>query len=126
MAETAAVDPGLCRASGTWTRSEITTLIEMWPDHGNDEIARHLNRAPNAVAIKASRLGLPPRVQVRAAFANNARGAQRAGAKVRPCLRCKTSFFSDGAHHRICDKCKSGDAWASGSGSYISGLETFQ
>lgn len=126
MAETAAVEADRCRASGPWTREEITTLIEMWPNHGNDEIASSLNRAANAVAIKASRLGLPPRVQVRAAVAKSTRNILRSSTRVRPCLRCMTPFFSEGAHHRICDKCKSGHSWAAGSGSYVSGMESFE
>ena len=34
--------------------------------------------------------------------------------KERKCLMCGTRFESDGAHNRICPKCKSTEAWRRG------------
>ena len=34
--------------------------------------------------------------------------------KERKCLMCSTRFQSDGAHNRICPKCKSTEAWRRG------------
>lgn len=32
--------------------------------------------------------------------------ARRAHMRERPCLRCKTPFMSEGAHHRMCTRCR--------------------
>jgi hypothetical protein len=32
----------------------------------------------------------------------------------RQCLRCADVFPSEGAHHRICDRCKDSDDWQTG------------
>jgi len=34
--------------------------------------------------------------------------------KARVCLMCGVTFHSEGAHNRICPKCKSSQAWRSG------------
>lgn len=95
--------------SGPWTESDIETLIEMWHmKYTNADIAEVLERAENAVAIKASRLSLPPR-----------RDLERSeNAKIRKCLRCSSSFHSHGAGNRICDPCKASNEWMSGGDDY--------
>lgn len=95
--------------SGAWSEEDIETLIEMWHlRYSNSDIADVLERAENAVAIKASRLSLPPRRELE----------QAQGAKIRKCLRCTTSFYSHGAGNRICDTCKSSHEWRSGGSDY--------
>jgi hypothetical protein len=95
--------------TGPWSEEDIETLIEMWHlRHSNADIADVLDRAENAVAIKASRLSLPPRRELE----------QAKGAKIRKCLRCATSFHSHGAGNRICDTCKSSHEWRSGGSDY--------
>lgn len=100
--------PVKSRAASAWSLEDVETLIEMWNMRfTNEEIADVLERGPNAIAVKASRLNLPPR------------NAPVKLGKIRPCLRCATSFFSEGSGHRICDTCKSSDDWqSSGDGSY--------
>lgn len=91
--------------SGPWTEGDIETLIEMWHmRYSNADIADVLERAENAVAIKASRLSLPPRRDL----------DRNVGAKIRKCLRCASSFHSHGAGNRICEPCKSSSEWVSG------------
>lgn len=36
----------------------------------------------------------------------------------RACLSCGKSFASEGAHHRICDNCKTLQGWSGGNPSY--------
>lgn len=106
--ETADPDGGAQRA-GAWTDSDIETLIEMWHmRYSNADIADVLDRAENAVAIKASRLSLPPRRELE----------HRSDAKIRKCLRCGSSFHSHGAGNRICEPCKGSNEWRSGGDDY--------
>lgn len=94
---------------GSWTDSDIETLIEMWHmRYSNADIAEVLQRAENAVAIKASRLSLPPRRDLE----------RRNDVKIRNCLRCATRFHSHGAGNRICDPCKTSSDWTSGGDHY--------
>jgi len=103
-----AVDAGSTRA-GLWTQADIETLIEMWHmKYTNSDIADALERAENAVAIKASRLSLPPRRDLEG----------QTDAKIRKCLRCSTRFHSYGSGNRICDTCKSSHEWRSGGEDY--------
>jgi hypothetical protein len=102
------VEAGATRA-GLWTQADIETLIEMWHmKYTNADIADVLERAENAVAIKASRLSLPPRRELEG----------RKDAKIRKCLRCSTSFHSHGSGNRICETCKSSHEWRAGSEDY--------
>jgi len=94
---------------GAWTQSDIEALIEMWHmRYSNADIADVLERAENAVAIKASRLSLPPRRELE----------QNSFAKIRKCMRCSTSFHSSGPGNRICDPCKSSTDWQAGGDDY--------
>lgn len=96
--------------TGPWTDSDIETLIEMWHmRYSNTDIAEVLERPANAVAIKASRLSLPPRRELE----------RNKSAKIRPCLRCRSSFHSHGSGNRICDPCKSSSDWMSGGDDYF-------
>lgn len=99
---------------GPWAASEVSVLIRMWGEGAsNAQIAQKLNRNENAVAIKASRLGMPAKSQavekMRSADAKNTKKG-----KLRPCLSCQTTFFSEGVGNRICDGCKSTSSWSSG------------
>jgi len=102
------IDPGADAGpsrSGPWTEGDIETLIEMWHmRYSNADIADVLERAENAVAIKASRLSLPPRREL----------DRNTGAKIRKCLRCSSSFHSHGSGNRICEPCKTSSEWMSG------------
>ena len=95
--------------TGPWSDGDIETLIEMWHmRYSNADIADVLDRAENAVAIKASRLSLPPRRELE----------QAKDAKIRKCLRCCTSFHSSGAGNRVCETCKCSHEWRSGGSDY--------
>jgi len=93
--------PGVNRRPKSWSDEEIRTLAAMWATSTNAEIAQKLNRPANAVAIKASRIGLPRKDEA----ARMLKSAKK-GVKVRNCLTCRTPFYSEGAHNRICDPCK--------------------
>ncbi|MEP3669091.1 MAG: GcrA family cell cycle regulator [Roseibium sp.] len=102
--------------SGKWTDQDINTLIQLWSQGlSNAAIGEKLRRQENAVAVKASRLKLPPKS--RAGEALTQQKNKNSKAKVRNCLRCRSQFFSEGPGNRICDLCKSGSDWSSG-GSY--------
>lgn len=95
--------------TGSWTEEEIRTLVSMWRENRkNVEIAKTLNRSQNAISVKASRIGLPPKEKIPEAVSSNM--------KVRACLKCRGKFFSEGAGNRICSSCKNSDDWKSGGG----------
>lgn len=49
----------------------------------------------------------------------NNRGTQGNSVK-RVCLSCRKGFLSEGAHHRICDNCKTLQGWTAGNPSFCS------
>ena len=101
---------GHARKTGVWSDTDIETLIEMWHMRfSNQDIGETLDRGANAVAIKASRLSLPPRNE----------DAKNSASKIRNCLRCRKSFNSDGPGNRICDTCKGSQDWQSGTDDYF-------
>lgn len=107
--------------SGPWPPEEVSQLILAW-SHGysNQDIAKKLNRSENAVAIKASRLRLPPKSTIGEDAGQDADVVplvKNPKGRMRPCLCCSRQFFSEGAHNRICMTCKEGADWG-GSGSY--------
>ncbi|MBW3243569.1 hypothetical protein KUV57_12925 [Epibacterium sp. DP7N7-1] len=101
------------KKTGPWDDVDVQILIRLWKDgHSNAEIATTLGRQENAVAIKASRLRLPPKAV--ASQKLNPENAKNSKARLRPCLCCQKTFFSEGPGHRVCDGCKSTSAWSSG------------
>lgn len=90
-------------AGRDWTGHDMDRLIEMWRRGWSDaEIAKVLGCMRHCHALKASRLGLPPKTR--------AEEARRTG-KRRACLCCRRMFDSTGPGHRICDICKSSPEW---------------
>jgi hypothetical protein len=99
--------------TGPWSDADIEKLIQLWnAGESNSAIAAKLGRRENAVAIKASRLHLPPK----SSASGDLKSPQPSGSKarLRPCLKCERTFYSEGSHHRICDACKSSSVWSSG------------
>ena len=89
-----------------WSDQEVSQLVALWGMKlSNAEIARRLNRGESAVAVKASRINLPPRSLTRNASPQ---------ARVRNCLRCSVPFRSSGFGNRICDPCKETQDWQNG------------
>ena len=100
--------------TGTWSDEEIHRLIDLWGKNlSNAQIGKMIGRRENAVAIKASRLKLPPKALAKLHLETD-RTSRRPGAKVRPCLCCQRQFYSEGAHNRICDICKSSKGFGEG------------
>lgn len=94
---------------GAWGDDEIRDLVRLWREGvKNSDIAKALGRSANAISVKASRIGLPPKDRI---------PDMPSTMKVRSCLRCRSQFFSEGPGNRICGTCKSSDDWKSG-GSY--------
>lgn len=95
--------------SPEWSDDEVRILMGLWAKRMDTEaIAVVLGRSAGAVAVKASRLGLPDRYE-------GDRDASSGSTKqIRPCLRCRTPFVSSGRGHRICDSCKKTADWKSG------------
>lgn len=94
--------------SGSWTDAEIRSLVDMWQkNEKNSDIAKKLKRSANAISVKASRIGLPPKDKIE---------EMTSSMKVRSCLRCRSQFFSDGPGNRICGACKNSDDWKTGGG----------
>ena len=99
---------------------------------------RHFTEAEKEVVRALWRQGTPARATLAAAAAGMGRtvsslknmahflGAPARGAAGsepeavppptarRRCLRCAAVFQSEGAHHRICDRCKESDDWRTG------------
>lgn len=93
-----------------WTDDDINRLIELWSSGAsNADIAKNLSRNENAVAIKASRLRLPPK-----AVPMSKVGKKPGAAKIRKCLCCTKPFFSEGVGNRICETCKGSSAYSCG------------
>ena len=89
-----------------WSETDVAKLIELWStDLSNAEIAKILKREESAVAVKASRINLPRRKQMKSANSK---------ARVRPCLRCTTPFYSAGPGNRFCEPCKDSSDWKNG------------
>lgn len=101
--EATGVVAGKSARPGGWTDEETRRLIRMWSTSTNAEIAKALGRNENAIAIKGSRLKLP-RKDVAARMV----GSAKKNCKLRECLTCRTPFYSEGVHNRICDPCKEG------------------
>ena len=49
--------PPVC-GSRTWTKSELLTLEEEWGITSIPTLAKNLNRTPEAVTLKAQKMGL--------------------------------------------------------------------
>ena len=94
---------GLDLTPRPWSDDDTATLVRLWPGHGNDVIAKHLGRSAGSIAVKASRLGLPPR-------------SPDGSGTIRRCLAsgCGRYFLSKGPHNRICEPCKASEEWADG------------
>ena len=106
-------DKAPVRKTGPWDDADVQNLIRLWRDgNSNAQIAKQLGRQENAVAIKASRLRLPPKSVAAERLTEG--NAKNGNAKLRPCLTCQKTFYSEGFGHRICDSCKSTSAWSSG------------
>lgn len=97
-------------ASTRWSDDDVSKLIDLWSTNlTNAEIAKKLDREESAVAVKASRINLPRRAKMNSATSK---------AKVRPCLRCETPFYSTGPGNRFCDPCKDSSEWKNGNDFY--------
>lgn len=96
---------------GAWETKEIEDLARLWMQGvKNSEIAKQLGRSANAISVKASRIGLPPKELM---------NDMPSSMKLRCCLRCRSQFFSEGPGNRICGTCKGTDEWKSGGGYQI-------
>jgi hypothetical protein len=96
--------------SGKWSDAEINLLMQLWTrGMTNRQISERLDRHENAVAVKASRLGLPPKSGQRMNPHSNVKTKSR----MRPCLSCRGDFLSEGSHHRICNTCKNSEIFHS-------------
>jgi len=129
-------DVGKGRAS--WNDDQIKKLRDMWLSGRLDaELIAEFGRSANAIAIKAHRLGLPPRAE---AVATNAASRlptmairrkdavdypdqeehedklsrPKAVGRVRGCLMCGVEFWSSHSGERICSSCKSTEFWRNG------------
>jgi uncharacterized protein with von Willebrand factor type A (vWA) domain len=106
------------RTSNRWSQNDVKKLIDLWHSNkSNAEIAAELGRAEAAVAVKASRINLPPKRDVRSQNVKNK-------TRMRNCLRCRTPFISEGPGNRICDPCKGSADWQGG-GDYYATMGDF-
>jgi len=127
------------KGRSSWNDEQIKKLRRMWLSGSTDaDLINEFGRSANAIAIKAHRLGLPPRAE---AVATNAidelppEAPKRADAvdypdedygdeprpqkpksvgRVRNCLMCGVEFWSSHAGERICSSCKSTEFWRNG------------
>lgn len=90
-----------------WSDEDVAQLITLWTttNLSNAEIAKKMGREESAIAVKASRINLPRRAKTKDPASK---------ARVRPCLRCQTSFYSTGPGNRVCDPCKESADWQNG------------
>ncbi len=112
----------------TWQKDQVEVLRELWLKGASDqELEEALGRSANAIAIKAHRMGLPPRAKAVAQLAGGQEVQQvdldddylaplerpKPVGKLRKCLMCTTDFWSSHAGERICPDCKGTDYWRS-------------
>ena len=92
--------------SRKWTRQELAALRQMLADGVTyAKIAQHLRRSPDAVREKAEDM----HAHEQCARQTTTHGPPRA--RPRKCLKCQQMFDSDGPHNRICDACKTHEAY---------------
>lgn len=128
------------RGRSSWNDDQIKKLQRMWLGGSTDaELIAEFGRSANAIAIKAHRLGLPPRAEAVATnaidelppeapmradavdFPDEFKGREqqrpkrpKSTGKVRNCLMCGVEFWSSHAGERICSSCKSTEFWRNG------------
>lgn len=101
-----------------WTEERSRKLAELWNQRLSPvEISEILNVTPNSVSIKASRMGLPPRIRSEQPGLPSQAAASQ-GPTLRRCLRCTRMFGSTGSGNRICTPCKESDDWLNGGDGY--------
>lgn len=109
VAAQARAEGALESRSGKWSDTDINLLMRLWTGGlSNRQIADRLERPENAVAVKASRLGLPPKSGQR-----KIQPDMKTSLLMRPCLSCRGDFLSEGSHHRICNTCKNSEIFHS-------------
>jgi hypothetical protein len=126
---------GLQKHRKRWSRSEERLLDKSIDKHTDEmgqvhiyQIAHEMNRSVDAIANKlmekfgdeellAEILLIPQEIKDKLKNPKNS-GADRSYAKpgevkdtrakpkMRDCMTCRSPFWSEGAHNRICDKCK--------------------
>lgn len=114
------------RVRTAWTDEEITSIVTQFKDEGKTvgEIAKSLNRSYTAVSVKLSKMGVTSRFAPRrSASSTPSEGGEdrdlgsssskdhfavslNRKEKIRKCLSCRCDFLSEGAHNRMCDKCR--------------------
>lgn len=82
---------------GPWTDADDQLLCDLAIEGKTvPQIAERLSRSSGSVTARMHRKGLKL-WSLR---------AESAGARARPCLCCNTKFVSEGAHNRLCDRCR--------------------
>lgn len=101
-----------------WTDERSRQLADLWNQKLSPvEISAILKVTPNSVSIKASRMGLPPRMRGEQAGLPSQESHPK-GAGLRRCLRCTRMFASSSNGNRICSTCKNSDDWLNGGDGY--------
>lgn len=124
----AASEPKTAPKRTAWQKDQVEILRDMWLRGASDsELEQSLGRSANAIAIKAHRMGLPPRAKAVAQLSGGetvemvALGDDylapldrpKPVGKLRRCLMCTVEFWSSHAGERICPDCKGTDYWRS-------------
>ncbi len=87
-----------------WNDSDKSKLIELFnAGKSVDEIACQLQRTPQAVLNKCTRLSLSFRKRDKKTVL---RKKKEIDENEIPCLRCRENFKSEGKFNRICDSCR--------------------
>lgn len=94
-----------------WKNGEVKILTDLWlKDVPADYISQVLKRSPNAIEVKAIRIGLGSR----RSEGKLVKKAKENKGRVRACMSCETLFYSTHAGNRICSYCKEHPVWKSG------------
>jgi len=107
--------PPPCR-SGPWSLDEDCRLLRLWGwQRSHRTMAKRLRRALRDIRARLHHLretyGL---TRTDAKFIEEGVLEPKRPKQKRACLACTEPFLSDGAHHRICDKCKASAPWREG------------
>jgi hypothetical protein len=86
--------------AAAWTDEEVEHLSVMYwsdPRPTKEFMAAELGRTPSSVQTALAKFSI-----------SCAKHVTTTTGKVRPCITCERSFFSEGNHNRMCRRCVTG------------------
>lgn len=111
------------RARRRFTKAEKDKVRTLWR-HGTParaalaDAAVEMGRTVSSLKNTAHSLGVSARRAT-----DSKPGTAVVPTALRRCLRCAEAFRSEGAHNRVCDRCKESDDWQTGPDCQLGSLQ---